>query len=142
MEGVFRPMLKKWRIWLPILAVLWFWTLIWQQNVAPIRGTGARMAESFGCLVLYHNAGDKKTAQSSMWSSPMSYDCWETTRTWVFRAVNIVPGLVAAVMLDFSDRLGWDEVIVGFVSLSSSLILFWWFVGALIDGCFRKPGTP
>ena len=136
LEGVFKPMLKKWRLWLPLLATLWFWGLIYHEHQIndQLYGKGPRLTEHFGCSSLYHNPEDRRPNFSE---SPYT-DCWEPFRFKLFVLPNFVPILFSAAILDRGDYYHWDEIIVAFVSLSSSLIIFWWVVGSFVDRRIHK----
>ena len=138
MEGVFRRMLKKWRIWLPLLAVSWFWSLAYIEHAKSIqyyRGWPSAK-ERFGCSTLYHNPQDRRPDVSD---GPLS-DCVNPFRLKALAAANIVPFLLAAPILDVGDHFHWDEVMVAFISLTSTLVLFWSAVGSLIDRMLVKRG--
>jgi len=92
------------------LAILWFWGLLYHEQQINNRWyrKAPQITEQFGCLIFYHNIEDKNAAAISM-QSPVPYDCWEPNRTRIFSIANVVPGLIAAIVLDLSDRFRCDE---------------------------------
>lgn len=132
-DGVLRPMLKKWRVWLPLFAMVWFWSLAFYEHRINISAnpSASGVTEKFGCSTLYYDPGDRSRAEHGMY--PFELDCYEPVRIRIFAIVNLVPLIIGAALSALLRAFRRDEVTFNAVLVSSVLLVFWWLVGSYID---------
>src|SRR4051812_30264779 len=77
-KGVSRYVLRKWRFWLPLIAVGWFCGVVWLEHTKWSSTQRPHRVEQFGCVTLYHNAEDRDADGRTGWSNSIVYDCWSS----------------------------------------------------------------